>query len=221
MASYIHLIRHGITEGIQRKCFYGWKDLPVVEEGFEELEKFKAEGVYPQFDMEDAQFFVSGLVRTMQTLKCIYGDVDYTINEKLKEINFGDWEGKKMDAVPREEMQGWANALRGFRFPNGECFHDIDKRVQRLLDTLDDDGEFRFPNGDSMLSFAARIREGMEEVVGLHRMKELSHRHSGKDAVTVVVCHGGTIAGTMETWFPGQKQYFMNWTLRPNFCVFA
>ena len=43
-------------------------------------------------------------------------------------------------------------------------------------------------------------------------MKELSHRHSGKDAVTVVVCHGGTISATMETWFPGVKEYLMNWT---------
>ena len=171
MASYIHLIRHGITEGIQRKCFYGWKDLPVVEEGFEELEKFKAEGVYPQFDVEDAQFFVSGLVRTMQTLKCIYGDVDYTVNEKLKEINFGDW-----------EMKTWKE------------LEDTEQWHKWMTDTT---GEFRFPNGDSMLSFAARIREGMDEVVGLHRMKELSHRHSGKDAVTVVVCHGGTIAGAM------------------------
>lgn len=62
--------------------------------------------------------------------------------DEIIEINFGDWEGQKLTAVPREQMQGWANDLRGFRFPNGECFYDIDKRAQSLLDSLDDDGEF-------------------------------------------------------------------------------
>lgn len=186
MASYIHLIRHGITEGIQKKCFYGWKDLPVVEEGFEELAGLKEEGIYPQFDIEDAQFFTSDLIRSQQTLQFIYGDVDFTINEKIKEINFGDW-----------EMKTWKE------------LEDTEQWHKWMTDTT---GEFRFPNGDSMLSFAARVKEGMNEIVGLHRMKELSHRHSGKDAVTVVVCHGGTIAGTMENWFPGEREYFMNWT---------
>ncbi|MDO4948439.1 MAG: histidine phosphatase family protein, partial [Fibrobacter sp.] len=62
--------------------------------------------------------------------------------DEIIEINFGDWEGQKMDQVPREQMLGWANDLRGYRFNNGECFYDIDKRAGRLLDSLDDDGEF-------------------------------------------------------------------------------
>ena len=105
MASYIHLIRHGITEGIQKKCFYGWKDLPVVEEGFEELAGLKEEGIYPQFDIEDAQFFTSDLIRSQQTLQFIYGDVDFTINEKIKEINFGQWEMKTWKEL--EEQDQW------------------------------------------------------------------------------------------------------------------
>jgi len=62
--------------------------------------------------------------------------------DEIIEMNFGSWEGKKMTEVPREEMAGWAADLRGYRFKDGECFHDIDKRVASLLDTLDDNGEF-------------------------------------------------------------------------------
>jgi len=69
-------------------------------------------------------------------------DLPIEFRDEIIEMNFGDWEGKKLTAVPREEMAGWAADLRGFRFPNGECFYDIDKRVASLLDTLDDDGEF-------------------------------------------------------------------------------
>jgi alpha-ribazole phosphatase len=39
-------------------------------------------------------------------------------------------------------MAAWAHDLRGYRFEGGECFYDIDRRVQSLLDTLDDNGEF-------------------------------------------------------------------------------
>ena len=62
--------------------------------------------------------------------------------DEIIEMNFGAWEGQKLTEVPREEMAAWAHDLRGDRFTDGECFYDIDRRVQSLLDTLDDDDEF-------------------------------------------------------------------------------
>lgn len=62
--------------------------------------------------------------------------------DEIIEINFGDWEGKKLTEVPKEQMKAWAADLRGYRFPNGENFFDIDKRAGSLLDSLDDEGEF-------------------------------------------------------------------------------
>ena len=41
MKSYIVLVRHGITQGILNRWFYGWEDLPIVKEGYEQLAKFK------------------------------------------------------------------------------------------------------------------------------------------------------------------------------------
>ena len=65
-------------------------------------------------------------------------------NEAIIEVNFGSWEGQKLTAVPREEMHAWMNDLRGFRFPGGENFYDVDRRVESFLDSLPDDGEFLF-----------------------------------------------------------------------------
>ncbi len=62
--------------------------------------------------------------------------------DPLKEINFGTWEGQKLTAVPRAEMTSWMQDLRGFQFPQGESFYDVDKRVEAFLDTLPDSGEF-------------------------------------------------------------------------------
>lgn len=62
--------------------------------------------------------------------------------DSLKEINFGTWEGQKLTAVPRAEMTSWMQDLRGFQFPQGESFYDVDKRVEAFLDTLPDSSEF-------------------------------------------------------------------------------
>lgn len=46
-------------------------------------------------------------------------------------------------------------------------------------------------------------------------MKELSHRHSGKDAVSILVCHGGVIAASMEILFPQVQTTFWEWIPDP------
>lgn len=62
--------------------------------------------------------------------------------DALLEMNFGRWEGKKLTEAPRDEMAAWIKDLRGFKFPDGESFHEVDNRVTEFLDTLPDDGEF-------------------------------------------------------------------------------
>lgn len=47
MISRIHFIRHGITQGIKNKWFYGREDLPLVDEGIKELEDLRSGGIYP------------------------------------------------------------------------------------------------------------------------------------------------------------------------------
>ena len=64
--------------------------------------------------------------------------------DSIQEINFGTWEGQKLTAVPRSEMYAWMADLRGYRFPEGESFFDVDKRVESFTDKLDDDGEFLY-----------------------------------------------------------------------------
>ncbi|MCQ2097292.1 MAG: histidine phosphatase family protein [Fibrobacter sp.] len=91
-----------------------------------------------------SQLFASPLLRCMRLAEKVSKAVGLPVQKRdeIIEINFGDWEGKKLTEVPREQMKGWAENLRGYRFPNGENFYDIDNRAGKLLDTLDDDGEF-------------------------------------------------------------------------------
>ena len=86
MESKICLIRHGITEGNQKKLYYGHTDLDLAEEGVENLKELAASGIYPV--SENATFYTTGMRRTEQTLRLIYGEQEHEHIELLKEINF-------------------------------------------------------------------------------------------------------------------------------------
>ena len=45
MKSYIHFIRHGITEGNQKGWYYGSLDIPLTEEGVAALKTLKEQKI--------------------------------------------------------------------------------------------------------------------------------------------------------------------------------
>ena len=65
MKTKICLIRHGITEGNQKRLYYGSSDIPLAEEGIEMLRSLSAQDIYP--DDTDAKYYTSGMLRTEQT----------------------------------------------------------------------------------------------------------------------------------------------------------
>lgn len=134
-------IRHTKPYNPNDLC-YGRLDFDVSptfeDESDSALKALVAAGAKP------SRMFSSPLLRCTRLAEKASAIVNLPIEKRdeIIEINFGDWEGKKLTEVPHDQMKGWAEDLRGYRFPNGECFYDIDKRVASLLDTLDDDGEF-------------------------------------------------------------------------------
>ena len=188
MKSKICLIRHGITEGNKRRLYYGHSDIDLAEEGVAELKEQAASGLYP--DGENADFYTTDLKRTQQTLKLIYGEREFTPLAALKEINFGDFEMKTY-----QELK------------------DIKEYQEWLRDPKDD--TLAPPNGESIRGFYERIAAGFEDLKNRHALKELKMRHSEEEALSIVVCHGGTISAIMEKIFPGEKKNFYEWIPDP------
>lgn len=187
MKSQIHLIRHGITEGNLRRLYYGAADIPLASKGEETLKKLVREGIYPR--AEDSDFYTTGLLRTEQTLTLIYGRQEHRAIEELREMNFGQFEMKSYEELKEiPEYVRWAS---------------------------DKTGQLASPGGESIAGFRKRIKTGFELLMDRHRLKELSVRHSGKAAVSVAVCHGGTIASIMELCFPGEREHFYKWIPDP------
>ena len=141
MKSYIHFIRHGITQGILNKWYYGNVDLPLIDEGVRELRDLKAQGIYP--DAGGAACYTSGMLRANQTFEVIYESSNYRVISDLREISFGDWECKTFEELKAQEgFDEWMN---------------------------DRKGEFTFPGGDSPLGFYNRVSRGLDELLAAHR----------------------------------------------------
>lgn len=187
MKSQIHLIRHGITEGNLKRWFYGWTDIPLEQVGVEQLEEQREAGIYPA--SENADFYTSGMIRTEQTFRIIYGEKEHSVIPEFKEMNFGDFEKLSHEDLKHNPVyREWMGDKTGTKSP---------------------------PKGESTNQFAERIIRGFDKLMGYHRLKELSVRHKGGPAESTVVCHGGVISAIMETHFPGVMEHFFRWVPDP------
>ncbi|MCU4177859.1 alpha-ribazole phosphatase [Carboxylicivirga sp. N1Y90] len=54
------------------------------------------------------------------------------LDENLKELNFGDWEGMFWKAIPKNEIDVWAENFVLQSPPNGESFKQLLKRVEQF-----------------------------------------------------------------------------------------
>ena len=130
------LIRHGLTEGNVRRWYYGALNLPLCETGAAALREAAAGGLYPPLGNEHV--LTSGMLRTEQTLRLIYGGVPHEVWADLREVSFGIFEGKSYDALKgRTEYEAW---LAGDWFrnvpPGGESFAQAESRILSALDRM-------------------------------------------------------------------------------------
>ena len=156
MKSNICLIRHGLTEGNLRRLYYGASDISLSGKGEEELRRLAAEGIYPA--AEEADFYTTGMIRTEQTLKLIYGKQEHQVLPLLREMDFGEFEMRNYEELKDDPTyREWISDKSGMTPP---------------------------PGGESIQQFAARIREGFEDLKKRHALKILSMRHSGIEALS-------------------------------------
>lgn len=187
MKSKIVLIRHGITEGNEMHMYYGSTDVSLSERGKHLLEKQREEGLYPI--SETAQFYTTGMLRTEQTLRIVYGDREHGVIEDLRELDFGEFEMhtyEELNSVP--EYQKWITAEDSGKAP---------------------------PGGESIDSFTKRIRRGFDELTIRNELYMLKLRNQRKEAMTICICHGGVISGIMDYIWPGEYKNFFEWIPDP------
>ena len=111
------LIRHGETSGNSEKRYIGRTDEPLSESGREAVTENAARGKYPAADI----VFSSPMKRCIETASIIYPDKTLTVEENLKEIDFGIFEGKSYSELSGTALyQQWIESGGSMPFPQGE-----------------------------------------------------------------------------------------------------
>jgi alpha-ribazole phosphatase len=72
--------------------------------------------------------------RLAEVLRGLRPDLAYTLDPRLQEMDFGQWEGQRWDAIPRVELDGWTATFDTWRCGGAESVADVMQRVGGVWD---------------------------------------------------------------------------------------
>ncbi|AOM83827.1 histidine phosphatase family protein [Salisediminibacterium beveridgei] len=122
----IYLIRHGATGWNQTGRYLGHTNEPILEESYPVIDKLKTVAD----SLENPIVTSSDLLRCTQTASRLFPDTAIHFDHRLREMNFGDWEGKtKEDLKQNPDFDTWLYSFHESTIPNGEGAAEFSNRV--------------------------------------------------------------------------------------------
>jgi broad specificity phosphatase PhoE len=145
----IYYVRHGLTDWNVHHRLQGRHDVPLNALGCAQAVRcgeilrdlFVRDGDKP----EDVDYVSSPLIRARRTMEIVRATLGmpsagYSVDARLAEISFGEWEGltyaevlaRDNDIVAKRESDKW-----GFWPPGGESYAQVTARISQWYATLD------------------------------------------------------------------------------------
>ena len=128
----IYLIRH-TTPKVDKGICYGASDLEVVESFPEEATAISA--VLPAYT-EKIRVVSSPLIRCKKLATFLSTSEVVEIENKFKEMNFGDWELQAWTSIDPLIMKKWFKNFVKIPCPNGESFQEVHDRTMMAFREL-------------------------------------------------------------------------------------
>ena len=144
----LYLVRHGQVEGYQEKRYNGQSNVLLTETGKEQSERVCAclsaialDAVYSS-DLGRSRY-CAGLIAEGHGLVVV-------ADEALREINFGDWEGRTWAELQEAYPQDWQRRLQdltNYQVPGGESLQEAADRIRPAIRRILE----KHPGGDIAL----------------------------------------------------------------------
>jgi alpha-ribazole phosphatase len=188
----LYLVRHGLTLWNVQKKYLGHTDLGLLENKKWQLDELRTELKQMPFD----HVFSSDLRRCQETITYIYPDSSFDLEPRLREINFGEWEGKTYDELKYEgRYSGWLNNWEEAAPPNGETGIDFKARINSFLeDVLQKQGK-QFTSSENQHQSNKKKSTNIED-----KVKKI-----------LIVTHGGVIRHILSRFNP--EHTFWQWKI--------
>lgn len=144
----LFLVRHGETDWNREGRLQGGKDIPLNALGRMQAEEAarRLKALTPYYATID--YLCSPMARARETMTILRRELDlppeeFRIDERLRELTFGDWEGftwreirKSGNASERERAQARERDKWGFVPPGGESYRMLAERIRPVLEGL-------------------------------------------------------------------------------------
>ena len=133
----IYLTRHGLTEWNVNRRMQGWGNGELTEKGIKDA---KALGKRLK-EVPIDKVYSSSSKRAYETAQYIIGDRDISLiqMDDLREINFGDWDGRIREEIEAEypdEFKVFWETPHLYNRNSGETFEHVRKRAIRALEHI-------------------------------------------------------------------------------------
>lgn len=125
----IYLIRH-IEPNFEKGICYGQLDVPIPNDYREQHRTIIAK-LPKDFDA----VFSSPLTRCKLLAEQISSNVIF--DDRIKEVNFGNWEGEKWNDINQIELNNWMENYIEIAPKNGESLNDLVKRFSAFVIELE------------------------------------------------------------------------------------
>ncbi len=126
----VYIIRH-TPVAVGKETCYGQLDVELADSFADDYLGYQNSLPLDSFD----QVYCSPLSRCRKLAAALNID-SYKLEDRLLEINFGEWEGKKWTEIPKEELNPWMENFVNLPPPQGESFQEIYDRCSDFLQEL-------------------------------------------------------------------------------------
>ena len=130
----IYLVRHGETDWNQAGLLQGQTDIALNDQGLEQAHDAAERLKKVPFEIA----FCSPLIRAKRTAEIIIGDrkITLTTDERLRELNFGPWEGVDIQSIKDAASQPFTNPGSYIPPVGAESFAQLYKRSGEFVDQV-------------------------------------------------------------------------------------
>jgi probable phosphoglycerate mutase len=134
---HLYLIRHGQTEFSRENRFCGTSNPPLTATGEAMAQAFATAYAATRWDA----VYASPLLRTRQTADALARLTGVTprLEDGLREIEYGEWEGMRQEEVQArwpEAFAYWADDVASRGAPGGETAFQVAARAMRVVEAI-------------------------------------------------------------------------------------
>lgn len=133
----LYITRHGQTLWNIEERWQGWLDSPLSSKGIEEAKKL---GAYIK-NLDIDIIYSSPLKRASDTSDLINTtkNIKVILDDRLKEIGLGEWEGKTLEEIKLYDFEHYKNYTTkssAYNKEGGESFFQVENRVAEFLNDI-------------------------------------------------------------------------------------